>query len=83
MSTNLYWYPAPPEPHGQSLSRGLKFRIARKYWGHDGSLGGDPRVLTAEDVPYLEGVRDGSDKETAQDAQVLIDGHRAIREHRD
>lgn len=73
MSTNLYWRPTP-KPQEKSLSKQLKYILARKYWDHDGSLTGEPMALTSDDVPYLAGVRDGSsDVDCARSAQELID----------
>ena len=59
MSTNLYWVPAIQE-NGTPLPKALKYIVARRWWGHDGSLGGDKRVLTSAHVSYLEGMRDGT-----------------------
>lgn len=41
MSTNLYWAPAPPPPETGTFPVALKRAIARRIWGHDGSLLGD------------------------------------------
>lgn len=78
MSTSLYWRPVPVDPSGTSLPYGLKKAVARRFWDHDGSLYGDPAELTADDLPYLEGVRDGGGEEVAAGAQQLID---AIEKH--
>lgn len=69
MSTNLYVRPYQPEPLGEDLAYELKKSISQKYWDHDGSLSGDWIVLGAEDVPYLEGLRDAKIK----DADTLIE----------
>lgn len=71
MSTSLYWRPSIPERN--YLGKDLKFVIAPKYWGHDGSLGGDPYTFTADDVEYLSGIKDSADKEVAGEAEALIE----------
>lgn len=60
MSTTLYWRPAPknrPEP--EDLPQELKTRLARRYWGHDGSLRSEALEFSRTDIPYLEGLADG------------------------
>jgi hypothetical protein len=71
MSTDLFYYPTP-KPRQATLSRALKYKIARKYWGHDGSIGGEPITLTMDDIPYLEGIRDASEHDAADAAAALI-----------
>ena len=52
----------PPKTHYGSSE--LKFIFIEKYKLHDGS-----HTLTPEDIPYLEGLRDGGHK----DAGKMID----------
>ncbi len=68
MSTDLYYRPFIRKD-GKDLSYELKKAIAPKYYDHDGSLGGNWLVLDSDEIPYLEGIRDGGIK----DAQELID----------
>jgi len=74
MSASMHWRPANPIPEGHVVYDGLRQKLARRLWDHDGTLTSDPHPLTKEDVPYLEGLRDGG----VSGAQDLID---AIRKH--
>jgi hypothetical protein len=56
------------------LPKALKSVISRKLWDTDGSIGGGEVVLTLNDMPYLEGLRDAQ----VDGAQQLID---AIEKH--
>jgi hypothetical protein len=56
VSTNIYWRPINPDK--QCLPKDLKYKIARKYWGHDGSLGGEPVIIDKTDYAYFEGLKD-------------------------
>lgn len=78
MSTSLYWRPAPKPTREEELPFALKKALARRLWGHDGSLYGDTRELDARIVPYLEGLVDGGMAEVAAGAYDLI---AAIKEH--
>ena len=79
MSSSLYWEPCI-EQDNKSLCDPLKYIFARKYWDHDGSLGGHPIQLNDADVPYLNGVRDGtSNKDIKRDIETLLE---AITEYR-
>lgn len=75
MSTSLYWRPAPKDlPPENYLPFALKHALAKRIWGHDGSLYGDEVLVGKEFLPYLEGLADGH----VEGATELID---AIREH--
>lgn len=77
MSTNAYWRPEKPSK-GRDLCDGIKWALRKRQGGHIGLEG---FVLSVEDVPWLEGVRDATfnpDDEMARDADVLI---AAIQEH--
>lgn len=56
MSSTLMWR-SVCAPNGQ-LPYELKKTLSRKLWNTDGSIGGDPAIVGAELVPYLEGLRD-------------------------
>lgn len=67
MSTDLYWRPAPKDvPSGEDLPYALKKALARRLWGHDGSLRGGHIEVGKEIVPYLEGLADGGVEGAAQ-----------------
>lgn len=52
MSNSLYWRPLV-ETHGNDLPFGLKRILAKRYFGHDGSLNTEHPVGLAErDIPY-------------------------------
>ena len=72
MSTQLYWKPVRPEQQ-QGLCNELKYIFARTYWDHDGSLCGEEYILTADNIVYLCGIRDGTtDKIVKRDVEILI-----------
>lgn len=71
MSTSLYMYPKIKQ-NGDPLDDQIKYCISRKYFCHDGSLGGHAD-LDESDLPYLEGVRDGIDGKSRKDVQKMID----------
>ena len=77
MSTNLYWRPVPKADPGHHLDQ-IKYRIAPRLWGHDGSLHGDPVEIGQEMLGYLEGLHDAGSETVASEAQELID---AIRDY--
>ncbi len=73
MSTNLFWAPVTASAD-RSLPKALKYIIARRLWDHDGSLSGEPVVINASEVPYLEGIRDAtSDTDVNRAARQLIE----------
>lgn len=75
MSSSMYWRPAPKErPPARPLSDDLKYRLARRLWDHDGSVGGDEVELGKEDLPYLEGLADGG-VDGADDLVAAIHDH--------
>ena len=75
MSTTLYWRPVPKEhPPLEDLSSVLKYMLARRYWGHDGSLYGEEVEIGKEEIPYLQGLNDCG----VEDADRLI---AAIHDH--
>jgi hypothetical protein len=65
MSSNLFWEPLSP-PHRHYLATTLKFILRRKY--------GEPLdcTLSADDMPYLQGIRDAGNAEAREDVQYLI-----------
>lgn len=73
MSSNLYWRRVPVNPEGEDLPSALKYKLAPRYLDHDGSLGTDWVTLGAEEIPYLEGLRDGStDPEVRKGIETLL-----------
>lgn len=78
MSTNLYLRPIPPED--EAFAYELKFSLAPRLWGHDGSLSGDWTKVDRDLIPFLEGVLAGApkDSERAKEALSLI---KAIEKH--
>lgn len=73
MSSALMWRPVVPI-EGYRLPNELKYTISRKLWDTDGSMGGGEVILTASDLPYIEGLRDAGTK----GADELIE---AIKKH--
>lgn len=74
MSFGLYYRPVPKEiPPAIDLPVDLKYPLARRFLGHDGSLRGEMTV-TREHIPYLEGLADGG---TEGAAELIA----AVREH--
>jgi hypothetical protein len=60
MSTSLYWRLVPkPAEHG--LSNELKYRISKRLWDHDGTLGSGWTTIGPEWLPYLQGLLDGAE----------------------
>lgn len=75
MSTDLHWMPAPKDqPPPEILGSALKRCLARRLWGHDGSLRGETVEVHESLLPYLEGLVDGK----VDGAAELV---AAIREH--
>lgn len=73
MSSSLYWRAAPKAlPPKHDLPSELKYAIARRFWGHDGSLYGDEIEMDKSSIGYLEGLVDGG----VDGAQELIDAIR-------
>lgn len=67
MASDLYWKPS----HFLGvaiLPRSIKYAICPKYWDHDGSLGGEMKTFTLEDIPDLESIRDAGHP----DVEILI-----------
>jgi hypothetical protein len=81
VSFNFYWK-AVPEP--QDVPRGdletrLKYFMAPRMWGHDGTLRGDT-VLDGGDIAYLTGMLDAL-KEDQFMHKSLEDLINNIKEH--
>lgn len=57
MSMDLHYRPHRPTSW-TDLPRALKYALARRLWDHDGTLYGEPVVLTVGDdhYPFLEGL---------------------------
>lgn len=72
MSTNLYYRLVPKEPKESCFAYQLKFHIAEKLWGHDGSLPSGWTTIGKEWIPYLEGLVSAGNKEVSSEAKKLI-----------
>ena len=72
MSSNLMWLPNKPIDWKDTKSLQLKFILRKKYESPIDI------VLTSEDIPYLEGIRDTANDDAVLGAQHLID---AIKKH--
>jgi len=59
MSFGLYWEPSAPT-RGNPLPTELKFIMARRFWGGDGSTRGETLLISGNDMAYLQGVRDAT-----------------------
>lgn len=72
MSTKLYWKPVVKRSD-KVLGYQLKYVLAPKYFGHDGSLrSSDPVIFTSEDIDFLEGVALAGAAEVKKEAKALI-----------
>ena len=70
MSTDLYLRPVID---GKIIMpRDLKYIIAQRFWGHDGSLASDSILLCDSQIDYLNGILDTTDNINVQDAINLI-----------
>ena len=78
MSTSLYWSIIPKEPKDYCIDS-IKYEIAKRIWGTDGSCGEGYHKIGKELVPFLEGIIAGNGSgDMSVDAQKLIN---AITEH--
>jgi hypothetical protein len=57
MSSTLCWRVVVPV-EVETLPYQLKKKLGPRLWDHDGSVGGDDRLVGPEMKPYLEGLRD-------------------------
>lgn len=72
MSKSLYWEIIPTEPKRESIYD-LKFVLAKKLWGSDGTMGEGPLTVGKELVPYLEGIVEGNGSgDMGRDAKKLM-----------
>lgn len=80
MSTHLYWRPVRNE--NRSLGYQLKFHLAPKLWGHDGTLGSSPTVVGPELVDFLDGLISATNvddvRKEAERLKALIEKHGAV-----
>ena len=65
MSTRLYW--RPTHQPGDTLPTALKYVVARKWWGHDGTLGSEPYTVSDKDRDFLEGVMAATQNDETRD----------------
>ena len=77
MSSTLCFRQTPESEEGVGRCKyPLKRIFAKKYYDHDGSLGGDIITLTYIDLPWLQGVQsvyNGDDKEVLDEIIKLIE----------
>lgn len=79
MSSSLYWRPVKPIKRHGGYGHPLKGIIAKKFYGHDGSLSGGDITLDETHIKWLEGVKDAL-YDCVDDANELIDGIRQYGE---
>lgn len=81
MSFGLYWEPVKPVK-GTQLPTELKYVMARRYMGHDGSLKSET-YLDSSDLSYLRGVRDATSSAEVQEGVdeliAALDVHDEVR----
>ncbi len=58
MSLSLHWRPAQPAQSWPRLPYALKSVIARRLWGHDGSVPGEETLVGLSEIDYLDGLAD-------------------------
>lgn len=77
MSTNLYWRPVGGDNY---LGYQLKFAIAERLWGHDGSLRGEWVTLDRDFISFLQGIAaaSGRNEDLKKEADRLVE---LIHEH--
>lgn len=72
MSFLMYARPAPvsvPEP---TTFISLKYAIASRWFGHDGSLRGDYITVTKEQTDFLYGIAAAAPADVKEEARTLI-----------
>lgn len=81
MSFGLYWEPVP-NVTGHRLEQALKYVVAGRWFGHDGSLRGET-VLDKHSIAYLNGIRDCNTTTAIGDAATdlieAIEAHGSVR----
>lgn len=78
MSTSLLYSPGS-SGREYTLYFQLKYKLAPKLWGHDGTLGGLPEYLDKSHVKWLNKIARGAENEDVRkDAKRLV---RAIHKH--
>lgn len=73
MSTSLYW--KPPVKEHSFVGTQIKYHLAPKLWGHDGTLSSEWTIIDKSLIPFLEKLKG---KEVRAEAQKLI---KLIRKH--
>jgi len=77
MSTNIGWIPYK-ESVKKCLNKELKYVISKHFFDNDGSIGGQI-VLEYPDIPYLQGIADGS--ASSKVSSAALDLINAINDH--
>lgn len=78
MASNLFWRPVNHD--GECFAYELKFSLAERVWGHDGSSNSDWTEVGDNLIPFLEGVIAGAPPKSdrGKEAKELI---KLIRKH--
>lgn len=77
MSSNLYVRPWQPDKNGETLPSELKYKIAERFWDHDGSLSGAWITVGEENLDYFHGLSD-ADVDGADEIIKLIKKHNKV-----
>lgn len=57
MSVNLYYRRVPKNiPPEKTLEDKLKYILGHEFWGHDGTLRSDHKLLTVNELSFLRGL---------------------------
>jgi hypothetical protein len=73
----MHWRPSQPRPLSEGLAYELKRVMARRYWGHDGSLNGEEIEFDEETIPYLYGLIDAG-IDGAEELRAAIVKHKRV-----
>ncbi len=72
MSFLMHARPAPTELPEPETFLSLKYAVAKRWFGHDGSLRGDYITVTKEQLDFLHGVAAAGAKDVKKEAAALI-----------
>lgn len=85
MSSTLFIKKTPKQDHSIGFKLPIKGAVGRRYYDHDGSLGGGLITVAPADLPWWEGLLEGmvagsiGDKEDRRDLEKVVkmlrDGH--------
>jgi hypothetical protein len=80
MSSTLVMSPVPKKRDTVSFKLPVKAILARRYYGHDGSLGGGLVTVGPEDLDWFEGVLAGADRWSAAEVKDFEKMVEALRD---